>query len=290
MLNPNLFKPIGRSAWIFLVLLMLPGTAAWGYQPSLEEAMTRILYTSSGVTRGIFEFKSRVYDPVKNRSSREDASSERIPPELSERNFNQKIYWIKGAFLAIETFSEDGKPLHFYIEENFTPVSAILDEARPFSARDVFHPYIPFIDGAIGNLKSGIGLWGVQPTRVRIIRGGKGEVFLRLEESTRKALLINRSDWRADKIETRIEGGTRPLNLTIEFKDFVYAGNQQDETHDLRIPRTVNYLLDGNLFKQTVLIKFSVNNNWRFFPLSRLRKEAEKHIEAGKLKEKGDNL
>ena len=174
------------------LLVALPLAPARAYVPSLEEIYQRVAARQPAVQHAVIETHSTVFDPLGHSGKpAQSVNPDAEPPTLPERSFRQKIYWIRNAFLGIETYSEDGKLLHFYLHEGFRPVQQSLADGRTFGEADVVHPYLPFVTVDPARWRQAIGFWGLQPATVAITRGAKGEVLYRLAEDDTKSLWLD---------------------------------------------------------------------------------------------------
>jgi hypothetical protein len=260
------------------LLVALPLAPARAYIPSLAEIYQLVAQRQPPIQRAVLETRTYVFDPL-GRSGEpvRDANPDAMPPALPERSFRQKIYWIRNAFLGIETFSEAGKLLHFYLNEGFRPVQQSLVEGRTFSEADVVHPFLPFVAVDPARWRQAINFWGLNPRTVEITRGDKGEVLYRLVEAEDKALWLDPELLRPVKLRTRLSGGPHAgSTLTIEFREFMFIGNSDNDADNFYFPRTVNFLLDGRLFKQTVVLSFEADPSVQGFPITKLRGLAAK--------------
>ena len=266
--------PALLAAW----LVALPQLPARAYVPSLEEIYKRVAERQPAIQRAYIETRSYVFDPLgRTGKTTPDGNADAEPPALPERTFNQKIYWIRNTFLGIETYSEDGKLLAFYLNEGFHPVQRSLTDGRAFSEADVVHPYLPFVAVDPARWRQAIGFWGLNPSTVEITRGEKGEVLYKLSEGPDKALWLDLDLLRPVMLRTRLTGGPHGgRTLTIQFREFMFIGSKYSNVEDFYFPRTVDFLLDGKLFKQTVVLSFDADPNVQSFPISKLRAMAAK--------------
>ena len=273
-------------------VLLLPPLFAGAYLPPVEEVFQRILVGNRDLTRAIIHLRSVVFDPFPEGDPASSSGQERlgsaagneggaepVPRELVEREFFQTVYWVRNVFLAIETSSREGTPLHFYMDENFRPVAVNLQPERPFSAWDVRLPFLPFMEDSTTDVAAALDSWGLQLARVRLVRGSKGAIWFGLEESPEKFLIVNRKNSRPLKLQTQVQGAETPRTLTIEFSEYLQIGDRPLAAPIAVFPRTINYLLDGRLFKQTTLLRFQYMPAWNRFPLTKLRNKGRRFIE-----------
>ena len=118
-----------------------------------------------------------------------DEASPRI---VRERGFLQTIYWMRDRFLAVETFSEDGQPIHIYLDDGLQPISVGLAGDRKFSDWDILPPYLPFVEENREDWLEGLNRWGLLPHRVDLVRAAKGRIYFRMFESPGKSVWIDR--------------------------------------------------------------------------------------------------
>ena len=255
-------------------IIALPAPA-FAYIPGLQEIYAAIAKRGPAISRVMFETRSYVFDPIGTiQPAPAGARHADVPgPVIPARTFRQKVYWIRDTFLGIETYSESGTLLHFYWFEGLTPIQDNLDPERPFTEADILPPYLPFITGSAAQWRDALTYWGISPSTVDLIAGHKGGLYYRLLEGEGRSLWIDQAHLRPVRLETRIAGADQPQSLAIEFREFLLIGKGTDE-NIVSFPRTVDYLLNGRLFKQTVLLSFRVNPSVQRFPISRLRKRA----------------
>jgi hypothetical protein len=275
---PQALLPALAALTLGLLLVALPVAPARAYIPSLAELYKLVAARQPAIQRAILETRTYVFDPL-HRAGQPvgDANPDAMPPELTAHEFHQKIYWIRNAFLGIETFSEDGTPLHFYLNEGFRAVQGDLKTGRSFSEADVVHPFLPFVAADPARWRQAVSFWGINPRSVDISRGSKGEVYYRLQEDESKALWLEPELLRPVRLRTRLEGGDQGSHtLTIEFREFMFIGSNDNDADNFYFPRTVDFLLDGKLFKQIVVLRFEADSSVQGFPITRLRSLAAK--------------
>jgi hypothetical protein len=254
------------------------GAPARAYVPSLDDLYQLVAARQPALQRAMVETRSYVFDPLDaSGTGTPNANVDAMPPALPGRSFRQKIYWIRNSFLGIETFAEDGTLLHFYLNEGFKPVEGNLTPTRSFTEADVVHPFLPFMSADPARWRQAVEFWGINPQRVEMDRGPKGEPLYRLSEGPDTALWLEPELLRPVKLQTRIAGGPQGGHLlTIEFSEFMFIGDSRNDADNFYFPRTVNFLLDGRLFKQTVVLDFEADPSVQGFPITKLRSLAAK--------------
>lgn len=269
------------------LLPLVPAGAAVAYQPPVAEVVGRALQLESQVSRAIIHLSTTVYDPFAAPADEapqpaEAGGEEEVPPlegewvpvESPERGFRQVVYWVRGKFLAVETFSDDGRLLHFLLDEFYRPISKNLSETRQFSDWDVLPPFLPFAGMDAEGWLQGLAAWGVYPARVDLVRKTKAGILYRLVDTDVNWALVDRQNFRPVRIQTTAGEGEEALTLTIEFSDFTIFGGFPRERQNIAFPRTVNFLVNGRLAKQTRVGKFEANPSLAVFPITRLRRKA----------------
>lgn len=247
------------------------------YLPSLEDLYADVARRDPAIRRAVLETRTYVFDPLHRTVSSGDPHPDAVPPELPGRSFRQKIYWIRNAFLGIETLADDGTPLNFYLHEGFAPVQGNLTPSRSFSEADVVHPFLPFLTADAARWRQAMEFWGLNPQGVELARGPKGKPLYRLYEEGGASLWLDPETLRPVRLRTTMLGpNPQGRTLTIEFSEFMFIGERDRDEENLTFPRTVSFLLDGKLFKQTVLLRFEADPSTRNFPITRLRQEAAK--------------
>ncbi|MBI3993209.1 MAG: hypothetical protein HY342_08040 [Candidatus Lambdaproteobacteria bacterium] len=249
---------------------------AWAYEPTLGEIYTRILERSSVYAGAILSLENMVYDAqpgVIAEASQEQ--TDREPAVMPAWGFRQRVYWLRRGFLAIETFDMEGKPLHYYYDEGFGETSVNLDAVRQFETVDILHPFLPFLGESRSAWEKGATTWGILPQRVTINRTPKGNVLYGLQEAHGKAVWVDAVDYLPLRVESVALGGNHIAELRIEFGPYMIFGEQTDESRNLVFPRSVLFLLNGRLFKRSVLKDMDYDPNMREFPLTRLRQRAQ---------------
>ena len=283
-----------------LVVFVGPNPVS-AYEPQLDELIERALPTQSLVDRLIFEVTTTVFDPnaIPEKKGGIPVANEQgatSPDAISgvvvqpERSYFQKIYWVREKITAVETFSSSGEPLHFYFSEQFKPVSVNLGQERIFGDWDIVPAFLPFLSAKRAVWQEGLVNWGVNPEKVELLRSPKGQIFYIMQGKPRQYAKIQRDGFRVVRIASEIQGGDTRRQLHIEFSEFMMHGRWNSEVEGVFFPRTTSYLLDGKLFRQSVVTKFEANPSWRVFPLSRLREMASKHVPTQAISLTGQNM
>ena len=290
-------KAFLTKALLTIVLLGSTPQISLAYYPSMKDLFLRITTRTPAIDRAIILTRTVVFDPfglfqaggteeagamAENGAADSGAPGENLEKtdraewladeqEKPGREFHQRIYWIRGFLLAIETLSKSGELLHFRLRDEGRTFQAAVSKERQFSDADILPPYLPFLSSLEHKWRGGMEYWGVSPTEVNLALGEKGAILLKLEDGPDRAMYLHQKWLRPEKLVTVITGNDNPQVLTIEFGKFLVVQNKSPDGQESHYPARVDFLLDGRLFKQTHVLKFRANPSMRRFPLTRLR-------------------
>ncbi len=256
--------------------VVLPLGSAAAYVPTAEEIFAQLAMQAPAVSRAIFETRSVVLAPDLEAAARAAETRGGAEPELieiPERGFRQRVYWIRDRLLAIETFSNDGEPLHVYLDEGMGAAGRALAADRHFETSDLLHPYIPFMGGSLADWRSGLAAWGIDPRRVSLVYSHKKGTLYRLGARDGPGAVFVPGRFALASLETQIVGAGGPVRLTIEFSGAIILGKSKKRDKLLHFPHTVTFLLEGEPFKLTKLTAFRADPPLNAFPLERLREQ-----------------
>lgn len=255
------------------VLLSVAAGPLWAYEPPLSEIYTRILLRSPQVSAAVIKTRTIVFDAGRTVVSA-SALSEMPPAEVPERGFRQDIYWIRDRLLAVETFDDQGRLLHFYHDEGTGATVYNLTREREFTVLDTLHPFLPFLASTAAGWNKGLQLWGVLPTQATFHRSPKGVLSYELQEAPRKRVRVDTEHYRPALLETTVDRSNRASVLRIEFSNFLLEGDQQKPEDNLIFPGSTHFLLDGVLFKEVIVQDLRANPGLATMPITRLREKA----------------
>ncbi|MDH5751304.1 MAG: hypothetical protein OEZ59_02655 [Deltaproteobacteria bacterium] len=253
-------------------------STAGAYQPGFEELEQMIATPGGQLHRLVFKATTTVFNPFEKEGGDQESSGEHLPVPQPEWSFSQEVFWINGRFLGVETSSLEGQPLHFFWEEGVSPVSAGLDPERVFVTEDIVPPFMPFLETSYSAWKRGMRAWGINPSRMSLVRGEKDRFMFLLSDGAEMGVWIDRHYMVPVRMETVVQGGERPWKLVIEFSDFAELV-ENEAARPVVFPLTTNYLLDGRLFRQTRVQDLQVNPSTRGIPITSLRNRAVKVLE-----------
>ncbi len=115
------------------------------------------------------------------------------------------------------------------------------------------------------------------PQRAVFDRTPKGFLTYGLQEAPGKTVWLDSAQYLPLRLETNALGGDGSSSLTIEFGPYVVFGDQTEERRNLAFPQSVVFLLNGRLFKRTVLRDVDLEASLKNFPLARLREQAQRY-------------
>lgn len=259
---------------ILLLALVSGPLSALGYVPTPAELFAQWGAQVPQVNRAILELHTTVFDPAAARPPDPEGGAEPVWPELAERGFHQRVYWIRDTLLAVETFTPQGEPLHLYLDEGLGVTSLDLAGDRHFDPLDVLHPYLPFLGGTVTDWKRGLAEWGIVPTRVSLMPTGKGRTWYRVGGEDAAALLIPGRLALAG-LETTVLGGPQPLHLSVRFSDAsLIAGESDNREELLYVPHSATVFLEERPLKVIKVARLDADPPLSAFPLERLRRAA----------------
>jgi hypothetical protein len=250
---------VGTAMLALAALALAP--AAHGYVPPLDNMLEEVGVGAPSANSAIIELQCNVFAPAG------------APSADPQRGFRQRIYWQRGKVLAVETLAGDGTLLHVLVREGGFTDAAQISPVRRFSETDVRPQLFPFLEGGTVAWRDELAYWGVSPAKVELVLTKSGQAY-RLTDGSDKALWLEKEGGRPLRLVTRIEGGTAPQVLSIEFSDFISFATKGPEKDYPRIPRTITYTLDGKVFKEARIAAFEADPPAHKFSLARLRQLA----------------
>ncbi len=164
-------------------------------------------------------------------------------------NYTQAITWIRNDFLAVETFSSAKKLVHLIVQRrNRKNISKIVDKKNKFSFLEVFPVFIQFYPRTEANLKRNYQNLGVNYHKIQIIK--KDLDFFYQLGTEYFNILINRKNYRTEKIQRTIHYNKQRLKYEIYFKNW--------HPEQIFIPQTIEHYLNGHLFKVDQITSLSL--------------------------------
>lgn len=270
-----------RFFFILFTGFLLFAPVAGAYLPEVGDVYQKLLRGNLLANRVILYTRSLVFDPFTNGDKKEKNADSlytgengEFPPKvLKEKSFTQKLYWVRGKVLMVETFDLSGKLIHLFLDEGFKPVTKSFSPERKFTTMDIISPFMPFLISGQTAIKNGLADWGISPTQVTLVQDLKKEIYYQVDGGTHQNLWVDRIFLRPVRLNTLIADKGSPLKLTLEFSNYFLHIKGKYNREAFSYPGVIDFLLDGKLFKQTVLKNLKVDPSWRFIPLSRIRKQ-----------------
>ena len=254
-----------------LLALVLPWSVALAWQPSPDDVFEQMAGQADLIERAIIETHTTVYQTEAQGAEKFPA----LPVPLPNLSYRQTIYYQQGDFLAVETNTLEGKPLHFYYRDDKREVSVSVATTRPMALMDVLHPALPWLENNMADLRAGLSFWGVLPNSIELVRSGKGRLHYRLSDSGSGEFWVDNETMTPIRLVSHVFGAQPPLRMEIEFADILKVGFYRDHNVNVSFPRTVNLLVEGVLLKQTETNLFHINPAPSKFPANALKDKAK---------------
>ena len=249
----------------FVVSLLIPVLKAFAYYPLSWDDLMYQMESRMSWKRLKMETVVQVFDPLVKTESNDIKEH---PVEIPARGYKQMIHWKDGEVLVVETYSMNGKLLHFYYEYNKDLLSVSLNDNRTFEAEDIMPIQLRF-RSKFGEIRSkALQEVGIVNKEIAYQVRGDNHVFLRIGdlESGHYALL-NPKTYDLSAVHNRIwkpDGSW--LDLKIIFKNY--------ETYRWQTyPKVTEYFLEDQLFKR---VSVSSVRTLSRLPIKRLKELATK--------------
>ena len=264
-----------------VLLALLSASPAPAYLPALAEIYRQIHAQLGRPEAFVFTSRSRVFTmaPPTGESggvtAAENPDAALVVEERPERTFRQRVSWVAGGPVAVETFSDQNELLHLYLEEEGRVRTANLQPFRHFTEMDVEVPYLHFLERDPQNWLKAMTYWGVVPDRVGLASAYKGAVHYLLVDHTGNEAWIDQRELRPVRLRTRVETRGEPVWLGIAFSDFlIFRDRGSQQKWDF--PSTTHFYLDGQLFKVSRVIDVNSNPKRDAMPFDRIRAELDR--------------
>ncbi|MDH4224913.1 MAG: hypothetical protein OEW12_04645 [Deltaproteobacteria bacterium] len=258
-----------------LLCVTLNPMAAFGYEPAPADIFSQLASHAHFIKRAVITLHHQVYGPYSPEDFRPGQMETTPPRETPAQSFLQTVYYSQNDFLAIKTFSPDGKPLHFYYKDARRTLAGNLTSGRTFSMLDVLHPAFPFMEENPEKTLHGLSAWGIYPTGISLYRSPKGNLFYRMGTEGESELWVENETLYPVKMNQWMMGKVPPVELSIEFTDNFTTGAFNKASKNMIFPRTVNFLLNGRLIKQILTVQFTRNPPAKEFPADALKAQAD---------------
>jgi len=273
----RLVKPYAsrRRAWALAVAATLAligwgATPAAAYVPPVDDLWARLVAGAPLLKSAIVDTETVVFDPAQPGPAG-SAQGAPAPKPLAGRDFRQRIYWQRGALLAVETLSGDGTPLHLMLRDGYRTYEKALSTARTFAPADLHPVLYPFLEASAAAWRDELVFWGIQPLAVALELYGSATAYV-LGEGAGQALWIDRNEDRPVRLEVRA-AGPAPLQLAVQFSEYMPVAAKNQDAANPRLPKVMTYEIGGRLFRRTTITDVQADAPVRSFPLVRWRQE-----------------
>ncbi len=251
-----------------LALLVFGQTPAAAYVPPVDDLWARLAAGAPLLKSAIVDTETAVFDPAQPAAAGPGAATLRPQPG---REFRQRLYWQRGALLAVETLAGDGTPLHLMLRDGYRTYDQALSPARAFAAADLHPVLYPFLEASPAAWRDELVFWGIQPLGVTLVLYGSSAAFL-LGEGAGQALWIDQNGDRPIRLEARA-AGLAPLGLTLQFADYMPVAAKRQDAANPRLPKVITYAVGGKVFRRTTITEVQADAPVRSFPLARWRQQ-----------------
>jgi hypothetical protein len=246
--------------------------AALAYVPPVDDLWARLAAGTPPLSAAVVETETVVYDPeAPLPGAAGPGQPAPAPVPVKARGFRQRIYWQRGALLAVETLAADGSPAHLFLRNGYRAYSRALSPRIVFSEADLRPLLFPFLEGSATAWRDELVFWGIQPLTVDLVLAG-ATAYVRLGEGAGPALWIDRRTDLPFKLTAQIAGGA-PLRVELRFSDYMAVAPKNADAGNPRLPRVVSYEVEGKLFRKTTVVEVQADPPARAFPLARWRQE-----------------
>lgn len=247
---------------LFLCCWSVTLTTSFAYQLTWQDLMEKVL-NKEKKNQLILTTSVEVFQPS-IREKIEDKVEWREVPQLS---FQQKIYWILGELLAVETFSDDNKILHFYFEYKGDIVSVATQKDRLFTEQDILPDYLRFTVQRSKDWENALRGVNIQGREISLYRGEDGNVYHRIGNAkSTNFLLLNQKDFLVRSLQFGFQMNDEEHVVRILFNEVI-----KDKA--IKYPQQTDYLIDNQLFKRVTL---NTIENSQQIPLEILHQKAVK--------------
>lgn len=261
-----------------LALIGLGQRPVAAYVPPVDDLWALLTAGAPLLKSAIVDTETVVFDPALPVPENPPPGAPALKP-LADREFHQRLYWQRGALLAVETLARDGTLLHLALRDGYRSYDKALSATRTFAAADLRPVLYPFLEASPAAWRDELGFWGIQPLGVRLELYGSATAYL-LGEGAGQALWIDRIGDRPIRLEARA-GGPAPLELTVRFGDYIPVAARNQDAANPRLPKVMTYEIGGKVFRRTTITDVQADAPVRSFPLARWRQQLGLPAEAG---------
>jgi hypothetical protein len=252
-----------------LAVPMLHPAPASAYVPPVDDLWARLTAGAPAIRSAIIDTETQVYEP--SAPGADPAAPGTSAKPIPGREFRQRIYWQRGGWLAVETLAGDGTLLHLLLRDTYRTYSQVLAPKRVFTDADLRPVLYPFLEGSAHAWRAELTYWGIQPLGVDIVLYKSATAYV-LGQGPGQGLWIDRTGDRPIRLECKVSG-TAPLQIDIQFGDFMPVAPKDQDASNPRLPKVIAYEVNGRLFRRTTIMEVQADVAVRSFPLARWRQQ-----------------
>ncbi len=235
---------LGRTLLSFLLVLSLT-IPVHAKIIGVDGLLSKVLENNKNIRSFYFEIETRIFDPEAFSPLDEQKEENLVPYEIIEKNYFQKIVWVRDEHLLIETLDFAETPLNIYIFEPDNWVfSKNLQSSRFFTEADLVYPYLMFFTKYVAYLKTSLDKIGVRTSHVAIEQRESGVVYQL--GSKLDNILVDLISFKVLEINRQIQVWGRYYPLQIQFSGWDRQYQQ--------LPGTIRFYINSRLFKEVRII------------------------------------
>lgn len=257
--------------WLPWLLLLAAPTQAKTLTPT--ELLNQVLESFRPVGQFELSLEATVYDPEAFIPLGREGDPG-IPYEIRKHAFRQKVVFIRDEFYAVESRGRKNQLLHISLSQEGLFYSQAMRKTNPMSDEDAAYEPFLFYTQILSRFKRALGRVGIAPLEVDFAEAG-GHMYYRLGYGD-EFLLVELENFRVAEVHRQIQVGGRYYPTRIVFSNW--------DKRKKRIPRRIDYYIEGRLFKQLQVSKlnFSRIANSRYKLQKKYKLELE-HLEPADL-------
>lgn len=241
------YWPIRILSRAFLPLLLILSLSIPAYAKiiGVDELLSKVLEGNKNIRSFYLEIETRVFDPEAFSPLDEQKEENLVPFEINEKNYFQKVVWVRDEHLLIETLDFAETPLNIYIyEPDNWVLNKNLQNSRFFAEEDLVYPYLIFFTKYVAFLKTSLDKIGISTNRVAIKQKEKGVVYQLGSKS--ENILVDPISFKVIEINRQIQvwGRYYPMQILFSGWDRQYS----------QLPGTIRFYINSRLFKEMRII------------------------------------
>ena len=194
---------------------------------SYKQVILNVLYSQNRVVQFFAKLKTTTYNIQEEKFT-------------IENTYKQDILWVRNEFLSVEIFSEKEQLLYLSLNDSQKQTVKNFAQHLSFFELDVENLFTGFYAKTEAKLLKYYESLGVNYFYFSIVEED-GKFYYKLGKNF-AYVLLNKENYRTEKLVRSIYYNGKKLILTVVFKDW---HPQKD-----KVPQGIEYYLNGKLFKQ----------------------------------------